>query len=126
MIWISASAAVLLLAGAGVWLGAWALAALRRRYAHLLAAVELLQRQATELRAEIDRLRELALRAEERLARLEPEIGRLARGLELEAAAEAVRRAEASERLRAATASHVLAHLCDLGEANAARGETWR
>jgi len=121
MNWIPAGAAGLVV-GVATAFAAWRLVrAARDRYRHLLAAVELLGRQATELRREVDRLGERVQTIDHRLERtLGPQVERLARGLDLEQAAERVRRAEGEGRLAPATARRLLEHLLDLGEANAA------
>jgi hypothetical protein len=118
---------LLLLLTAAALAAAWWLARrLQRRYRHLLAAVELVQRQATELRSQVDELRLSAERIEAFLAaRLAPELERLGRHAEATQAAAAVRRAAESGRLDPAVARQLLDHLADLEEEIAAGGRPY-
>jgi phage shock protein A len=113
-------AAAALALGAGGW---WLARRLRDRYRELLGAVELVQRQATELRTAVEEVRERTEGIEERLAsRLEPELARLGRHLEVEEAAEEVRRAAAAGRLDPEVAGRLEGHLATLGEEIASGG----
>jgi hypothetical protein len=115
------AAALLVLAA-----GAAGLALLRRikvRYRELFEAVQSVQRRIDELAAGLDQARATLARVEERLAvRVEPELLRLGRRLELEAVAGEVRRAEDAGRLAPAVAARLGEHLAALG-AEIAAGE---
>lgn len=117
-----AGAAALVLSGLGA-LVAWRLLALvRDRYRHLLAAVEALARQATELRTEVDRVRGRVERIDDRLAAsVVPELARLGRALAIDRAAARVAQAEQDGGLAPETARRLQSHLADLGEAILAR-----
>jgi hypothetical protein len=101
---------------------------LKSRYRHLLQAIELVQRQATELRTEVDRLRLRVEAIGEQVAgigdrltrRVEPELGRLTRHLAIEDTAAALRRAEAQGHLPAEAARRVERYLVELDEEVAA------
>ena len=94
----------------------------RARYRHLLAAMESLGRQVTELRTEVDRVRGTVERIDDRLATtVAPEVARLGRALAIDRAAARVAWAEAEGRLASETARRLESHLADLGEAILAR-----
>jgi hypothetical protein len=124
---------LLLLAAAALAAAWWLARRFKRRYRQLLAAVELVQRQATELRSQVDETRsrvEETLRSVERLeaflaTRLEPELERLGRHAETTQAAAAVRRAAETGRLDPAVARQLLDHLADLDEEIAAGGRPY-
>jgi hypothetical protein len=106
--------------GAGGW---WLARRVRDRYRELLGAVELVQRQATELRTAVEEVRERTEGVEERLAtRVEPELARLGRHLEVEEAAVEVRRAAAAGGLDPEVAGRLEDHLAALGGEIAAGG----
>ncbi len=90
--------------------------ALQARYQTLLAAVELTQRQLTELRSQQDQIALRAARLEERLdSRLEPLLAGLARRADLvESRAELVQ-ALATGKVSAETAARLEAELARLG-----------
>jgi hypothetical protein len=116
---IAGIAAAGLAVGGLAWLLARLVGAARARYRHLLAAVELLQRQATELRSEVDGLGERLQRIDDRLATsLQPLAQRLGRALEIEQAAEQVRGASGEGSLAPETARRLLFHLALLGDSN--------
>ncbi|MFN7963645.1 MAG: hypothetical protein U0002_20455 [Thermoanaerobaculia bacterium] len=115
--------AFVLLALAGAWASNRARRALQARYQTLLSAVELTQRQLTELRSQQDQIALRAARLEERLdSRLEPLLVGLARRADLiESRAELVQ-ALASGKVSAETAAHLEAELTRLGAELAERG----
>jgi uncharacterized protein HemX len=114
---LAALAALVVLALAGLAVLGW----MKRRFGELQAAVEMTQRQLTELRDRQDAIDLGVRRLDDRLAAgVEPELGRLGRALEIEEAAAEVRRAADAGRLDELTADRLLAHLADLGEASAA------
>jgi hypothetical protein len=108
---LAAAAVATVAAAAGVlWLARKA----KVRYRELLGAVQTVQRQASELRSGLDETRAIAMRVEDRLAaRVEPELTRLGRHLELEDAAAEVRRAAAG-RLAPEVAARLGDHLAAL------------
>lgn len=111
------------LATAAAVAAAWLLARARVRYRELLEAVQLVQRQATELRTRLEESRERVERIEERLGRrVEPQLERLGRHLELEAAAAEVGRAEGAGRLAPEVARRLRDHLAALEAEIAAAG----
>jgi len=99
-------------AGAGAW---WFVRKAQVRYRELLGAVQTAQRQATELRSLVEETRADLMRVEDRLgARVEPELARLGRHLELEAVASEVERAAAGGRLAPRVAARLGDHLAAL------------
>jgi uncharacterized coiled-coil DUF342 family protein len=117
----------LLLLAAGALAGFWALARrLKARYRELLAAVELVQRQATELRQRVDELRQTAESIERSLAdRVEPELRRLGSHLEVAEVTGEVRRAAQAGGLDPGVERRLLDHLARLDEEIAARGRPY-
>lgn len=124
------AATVILVAGAGAW---FVLRGLATRYRHLLAAIELSQRQLTELRLQQDELVRDRAAHEQRLAgllenevvarlreQIVPRLVRLERDLELRAAAESLSRTERAGKVTPETAERLRRHLDGLAEANAA------
>ena len=115
---VAIAAVAALAAGVGaLWLARKA----KARYRELLEAVQTVQRQATELHWRVEETRAALMRVEDRLAtRVEPELVRLGRHLELEEAASEVERAAATGRLAPEVAARLGDHLAVLGREIAA------
>lgn len=95
----------------------------KARYRELLEAVQVVQRQLSELRGRQDELTTRVAAIDERLAqRLEPAVERLARGRLAAETAAAVERAAAAGRLSAETAARLSGALAELAEEAAADG----